>query len=117
MPIIDYIPIGREDAISARKLAELLDTTPRAVTKSIEALRLRKIPICASSDSEGGYYRPRDANELSSYLAQRNHRARTVAQATLAMTDALDEMRGQESLFHRNEKAAPEDGEKNSLVR
>lgn len=104
MSIVDFIPVGRENALSARQLAEMLDTQTRVVTRSIEAARRRGVPICARSDAEGGYYRPRDADELSAYLARRNHRARTVARATMAMTDTLDAMRGQQCLFHQNDK-------------
>ncbi len=117
-PVLSLLHEGKENALSARQLAEILGTSPRAITKKVEGLRQCGAPICASSCGDsGGYYIAVDDCELEAYIARRDRRSKTIAKATTAMRDTLDAMRGQQCLFHQNEKAAPEDGEKNSLVR
>ena len=91
------MPVGRSNALTARQLADLLETTPREVTRSIEAQRRRGVPICASVDGDnGGYYLPADANELSSYLAERERRTRNIQMGTTAMRETLERMNGNE---------------------
>jgi predicted DNA-binding transcriptional regulator YafY len=97
MKLIDIIPVGRSCALTARQLADLLETTPREVTRSIEAARRRGVPICASVDGDnGGYYIPENAKELSTYLARREHRTRNIQNGTAAMRETLMEMQGKE---------------------
>lgn len=91
------IPVGRSSALTARQLADLLDTTPREVTRSIEASRRCGVPICASSDGDsGGFYRPADAKELAAYLTEREKRTQNIQVVTAAMRATLERMRENE---------------------
>lgn len=91
------LPVGRSSALTARQLADLLDTTPREVTRSIEASRRRGVPICASVDGDnGGYYLPANAGELVVYLAERERRTRNIQTGTTAMRETLERMRENE---------------------
>ena len=97
MRLLDIIPVGRSRAMTARQLAELLGTTTREVTRSIEAARRLGVPICASSDGEGGgFYRPADSSELAVYLTERESRTRTIQEVTGAMRETLERMKEKE---------------------
>lgn len=94
MKLLDMLPVGRAGALTARQLADLLDVKQRTVTRSIEGLRRRGVPVCGSSDGDnGGYYVAANAEELSTYLAERKDRTRTIVQSTEAMQATLDEWR------------------------
>ena len=104
-PVLSLLHEGKENAVSAKQLAEILGTSPRAITRKVERLRRGGAPICASSSGDaGGFYIAVDDRELEAYIARRDHRSKTIAKATTAMRDTLDVMRGQQNLFHQNDK-------------
>lgn len=79
------LPVGRAGALTARQLADLLETTPREVTRSIEAARRRGVPICSSVDPDnGGNYLAADADELAAYIWEREQRAQHIREPTMA---------------------------------
>lgn len=91
------IPVGRSSALTAGQLADLLEVKPRTVTRYIESLRRRGVPICGSSDGDnGGYYRPANVGELAVYLSEREHRTRNIQAGTAAMRETLERMRENE---------------------
>lgn len=91
------IPVGRSSALTARQLADLLETTPREITRSIEAQRRRGMAICSSVDADsGGYYIAGSADELSSYIAERERRTRNIRAGTDALRETLRKMRDEE---------------------
>lgn len=67
--ITEYIPIGQENAISARKLADIFGISLRELRKQIEVLRSNGVLICSTCRRDGGgYYRPRNSDETAEYF-------------------------------------------------
>ena len=85
MRLEKIMPVGRSSALTARQLADLLDTDTRTITRGIEAARLRGAPICSSS-----------AAELEDYLVERERRTRSIQTGTTAMRETLERMRENE---------------------
>lgn len=91
------MPVGRSSALTARQLADLLGTTRREVTRSIEAARLRGAPICSSSDADsGGFYIATGPGELADCIAEREQRTQSIQAVTAAMKETLERMRKNE---------------------
>lgn len=67
--LLNYIPIGAENAISCRQLASLCGCSQRDIRRDVERLRREGVLILSScSCDRGGYYRPRDSTEISRYF-------------------------------------------------
>lgn len=97
MRLEKIMPVGRSSALTARQLADLLDTDTRTITRGIEAARLRGAPICSSVDPDnGGYYLAASAAELEDYLVERERRTRSIQTGTTAMRETLERMRENE---------------------
>jgi len=63
-----HLSTGRENAHTARKLADWTGSKPREVTRQIERARLDGALICATCNAERpGYYLANDAEELTDY--------------------------------------------------
>lgn len=71
--ILDYIPYGRENAISRESLARITGMSDRQVRKAIEGLREDGEVILSSSHSKG-YWRSDDEADISAYIAENRHR-------------------------------------------
>ena len=98
--VADVLPIGAENAISARTLAEVLGLKGiRAVSRLIELERRAGVPICAATGGEGrGYFLPSSPGELEDYLKQLNHRISQIRRTWGACENTLRRMSGQEVL-------------------
>lgn len=91
-----YLDFGRKNAVTASRLAEILEIKDvRQVTKLIERERRAGVPICASNDTNPGYYLAESPEELETYIASLNRRSRHLQATILGLGFALDEMRGQ----------------------
>ena len=90
--ITDFIPIGRENAISMADLANCLGVTERTVRKHIEAERRNGKVICSSTD-EGvsGYFLPADIDEVREFVKLSEKRIRTARQCTRSAKAMLRE--------------------------
>lgn len=97
MYLLDFVPIGRESAITARELKTLVGAkSTREVTLEIERLRKSGVAICASCDAScPGFYRPENAEELASYLRSLDRRIRNVMSTRRRLGDVLAAMDGQ----------------------
>lgn len=73
MTILDYIPIGSENAVSRRDLARLLGVPDRSVRNAIMQLRMEGCPICSTS-SRAGYYMADSREDLEAFC--REHESR-----------------------------------------
>ena len=94
--ILDYLSTGRENAHTAREIADWIGGKPREVTRLIERARLDGAPICATCDANRpGYYLAQDAEELAAYLHRFKHRRRTIAKTEAALMATLCTMTGQ----------------------
>lgn len=65
--LYDLVPIGKENAVSAKYLAKTLDIDTRTVTAIARRLRLKYCDIGSLRD--GGYYRFKDPQEYLEYMA------------------------------------------------
>ena len=77
MDILQYIPHGRENAISRNELSRLLKLPDRQVRKLIEQKRQRGIPILSTSRGRGGYWLSEDISEIQAFLKESENRIKT----------------------------------------
>lgn len=93
MTIIDFIPIGRANAITADELAARTGTSKRDVRKQILHARCNGEPICSSSESGnfGGYYLPANAEEAQVYYRQQTSRVNSGMRALSAVEAYINE--------------------------
>lgn len=76
MNIEDYIPTGRENAVSRAELALRTGLPDRTNRREIEKARRKMIPILASDD--GGYYITYDVAEIERFLRKIDARERAL---------------------------------------
>lgn len=96
--VSDWLPIGAENAISARTLAEVLGLNDiRSVSRLIELERRAGVPICATTGGEGrGYFLPSSPGELERYVKALNRRVREIKKTHDAVNESLRKLSGQE---------------------
>ncbi len=76
MDVTEFIPYGKENAISQGDLATLCSMDRRSVRKAVECARRNGAAICSDNS---GYYFPEDAEEARHYVQMQKHRIRTSA--------------------------------------
>ena len=85
--IIDFIPLGRENAISRKRLtalcveSDLIDNNSKDKDREMrKLLQKARIDYTILNNPEGGYYRPsrEDLQELSRYIRQEEKRAKSI---------------------------------------
>ena len=74
--ILQFIPTGKENAITRETLSLALNIPDREVRKLIAQAR-RKHPIANFQDGTG-YYLPTEKSEVIEFLNQETHRARSI---------------------------------------
>ena len=84
--LIDCIPTGKENAVKCSELAKIFECNEREITKAINSLRKNNVLIC--SDSEG-FYKPRDDEDIKSFVRQMNHRVTEIQKAVKPAEDYL----------------------------
>ncbi|MCT3602571.1 hypothetical protein EFS28_04535 [Lactobacillus acidophilus] len=65
--VYDLIPKGKENAVSAEYLAQMLKVGTRAVTDTVRRLKLKHCDVGSLRDA--GYYRFKDQQEYLEYMA------------------------------------------------
>ncbi len=65
--IAEMLGTGRQNAMTARYLCDLLGLTPRELTLAIESERRKGEPICASTGEPCGYFLAADREEMEHY--------------------------------------------------
>ena len=94
--LVDFLPVGRANAITGRELASLLELTVRDVSRMVEAARADGCPICASCDTaRPGYFLTEDPDELERYIASLDRRLRAIRRTRLALEETLLRQTGQ----------------------
>ena len=94
--ITDALPYGREQAISSKRLAEMLGfSTVRSLQTAIERERRAGAVILSTTNDGGGYYLSNDPKEISAFVRTLNRRAKHTREATFSASDALDKLTGQ----------------------
>jgi len=90
MNILDYIPKGRNNAISRQDLEQLTGLSDRAIRKEIKKLVQKGIPILSSSQSKGYWYSD-DIEELENFIKESKNRCRTEYLTVRALEKTLYE--------------------------
>jgi hypothetical protein len=90
--ILDFLSVGIENAITARRLCELLHCRPRDISLSVEHARRSGHPICAACGSCAGYFLPRNKYELQHYCDKLRRRGGEIFKTRRACLKALEKM-------------------------
>lgn len=93
MNILDYIPYGRENAITRQELAKLTKLDDRAVRKEIKRLTKQGVPIISSSHYKG-YWLSDDIDEWEAYINEIDRRRESLYFTTLELRKELYRRKG-----------------------
>lgn len=74
--ILDFIPIGAENAVHSAEICRHFDLTERERRKLFERLRNAGAVICMSNQ---GFFKPATLAELNIYIRQENARSRSIS--------------------------------------
>ena len=86
--IIEFIPYGKENAISQEDLADVMHCGKRTVRALIFSARTKGAVICSTCEgTAGGYYIPLTANGARPYVAMQESRIKS---AVLALNPVRD---------------------------
>ncbi|MFQ9515367.1 MAG: hypothetical protein ACLRZ9_06025 [Eubacterium sp.] len=77
--IVNFIPVGHENAISRKELCSKTGLTDRKLREEISKAR-ETTCICNMSDG-AGYYIPREVQEIDHFIRQESARARSIFKA------------------------------------
>jgi uncharacterized membrane protein len=100
MRVIDCVGVGRAQATTAERLAEMCGLTAREVSRQVERARKDGIPVCASTVAGAlGYYLAGSADELARYLESLDRRLKSMRTTRQRLQSTLDRMEGQEALW------------------
>ena len=75
--IVDYIPVGRENAVTRRQLCELTGMRDRALRNAIEDARQNGEIIINAQDGRG-YYRSEEPKDLAGQYVRNRNRAMAI---------------------------------------
>ena len=91
MNIADYLPEGKENAVSGRHLCALLHIDARTLRFIVERARRDMIPICASVDrKEGGYYLAANKKEMERFCKRLENQEESIRQTREACEQTID---------------------------
>ena len=76
MNILDYIPYGRENAISRAKLREKTGLNDSAMRQEIA--KARRNTVILNLQDGRGYYRTTNKAEIEKFIKQEEHRAKSI---------------------------------------
>ena len=75
----DSIPTGRENAITTEDLMRLNGySDTRTLRQDIRSRRIAGEVILSTTQNKGGYYRPKDKEELRQFIRQEEGRAKSI---------------------------------------
>ncbi|MDO4284099.1 MAG: hypothetical protein Q4C60_02075 [Eubacteriales bacterium] len=86
---------GREQAVSKAYLMRRLDVTERDLVKQIETERKAGVVICSTSARGGGYYLPKNRQEVKEFIDSMERRGRNIFASITAAKKLLAAMDGQ----------------------
>lgn len=89
MSIQNYLGNGKNNARTARQLADMLGRDARAVTAQIEKERREGAPICAACGENPGYFIAETAEELQTYCDQLKSRGIEIFKTRQALIKVL----------------------------
>ncbi|MBQ8010205.1 MAG: hypothetical protein IJ265_01455 [Oscillospiraceae bacterium] len=87
MNILDFIPFGKQNAVSTEYLKDVTGLDMRTIRQQIANARMRGAVICSSLRSEGGgYFQPESPEEAAEYVRTERCRIES-AKAALASAE------------------------------
>ena len=91
--VYELLSTGASNAISARELAQILDTDRRSVSALVERERRAGKPICANCNSRNPvYFIPATRGEMAEYCRQLKHRAGEIYKTRAACLKVLESL-------------------------
>ena len=96
MNIVDYIPYGKENAITRAQLCNLTGLKDRVMRKCLEAAR--KETIILNAQDGKGYYRSDEEYDLRRQLKQNISRGTAILQQNKLILSKLKDIDGQMEL-------------------
>lgn len=87
MNLLDFIPYGKENAVSRSQLCKLTGLTDRKVREQIS--QLRRTHVIINDQSGHGYYRTTDRAEIERYVRQETARLKSIGWSLKAARKAL----------------------------
>lgn len=94
MSMLDFIPYGKDNAVTRQELVKLTGFDDRTVRNEIKKLRAEGEPILSSSHHVG-YWRSDNPNEIEGYLRECDSRCKALFMTNCKMKKRLYEMMGQ----------------------
>lgn len=95
MNIIDYIPVGRENAISRSELSRITGLEDRVVRNYIAKAREHTC-ICNGQGENGGYYIPSTLADANKFYNQERKRALSILRCLRGTKNFIKETEEQE---------------------
>ena len=81
--IVDFLPVGEENAVTMIELANMLNCSKREARALIYEARCKGAVICSSPDSaKGGYFLPKNNDEVRRFIMFAEHRINSTKEAT-----------------------------------
>ena len=92
MNILDFIPVGKENAKSKQKLMQETGIRDeRLLRDTIKRLVKSGVPILSSSGHKGYWY-SEDENEIAEFIRENDHRSREIMSTTAKLKKHLYEI-------------------------
>lgn len=92
MFISDFLSKGKENAVTAKELCNILDIKERDLTQAIERERRQGQPICASCGKVPGYFLAANKAEMQEYCDSLYRRAGEIHKTRKACIVTLKEL-------------------------
>lgn len=93
MNLLDYIPFGKENAITRQELVRLTGLDDRTIRNEIKRLNREGVPILSSSHT-CGYWQSDDVKELEAYIKETDSRRTSLYYSTLELRKELYRRKG-----------------------
>ena len=84
--ITDHLSVGKENAVTGKKLAEMLGCHERDITLSVNALRKSGVLICSN---RSGFFLPENDEDIKSFIRQMHGRITDMEKAVKPAEDYL----------------------------
>lgn len=113
--ILEYIPFGKENAVSRKELEKLTGLPDRTIRLMIKQAIRKGNPILSSSSAKG-YWRSEDIEEIEAFLRESDHRRNTEAMTVQPLRvyvcrrkqETLIPVKAHYRRIHRPQESVPE---------
>ena len=93
MNILDFIPTGKENAISKQKLMEVTGIKDERLVRDVIKRQVESgVPILSSSGHKGYWY-SEDIDEIEEFIRENDHRANAIGKTTAKLKKHLYDMK------------------------